>query len=108
MSHELAITPHGHLMLVEPPGNEAKPPLSKRCVAAFAESGAHGLLHLATHGLYLSSDDVPRVAASGPLGQPMSRSLLERRFRQYLGRSRPLHRDHRPLLRHRCQPDAQR
>jgi len=39
------------------------------------------ILHLATHGLYLSEDDVPRLPAgpdgSVPLaGQPMSRSLL--------------------------------
>jgi CHAT domain-containing protein/Tfp pilus assembly protein PilF len=35
------------------------------------------VLHLATHGLYLYPDDVPKVPADGPvLAQPMSRSLL--------------------------------
>jgi len=51
MSHELTITPHGRLVLAESSGNEAQAPFSKRVVAAFADSSAHGLLHLATHEL---------------------------------------------------------
>src|SRR3954454_14957316 len=52
MSHELIIAPSGRLVLVEPTSaNEAAAELSKPIVAAFAESPARGLLHLATNEL---------------------------------------------------------
>jgi len=52
MSHDLAITPIGHLMLVEQTTTTeelAAPP--KQLLAAFEEDTAHGLLHLAAHDL---------------------------------------------------------
>jgi non-specific serine/threonine protein kinase len=49
MSHELVITPSGHLELREQMSEAA--PVGKGIVAAFAESAAHGLLHLATREL---------------------------------------------------------
>jgi hypothetical protein len=55
MSHEVTITPSGHLALVEQAASdEAVAALSKQIVAAFAESGSRGLLHLATHELQAS------------------------------------------------------
>lgn len=52
MPHDLTITPHGHLALVErATGNEGTPALPKRLLAAFAESPSRGLLHLATEEL---------------------------------------------------------
>jgi non-specific serine/threonine protein kinase len=48
MSHELTITPNGHLALQEQsPGGEAAA-VSKQVISAFADSAARGLLHLAT------------------------------------------------------------
>ncbi len=55
MSHELIITPGGHLTLVEHSRLEdSTPPLAKAVVAAFADGPAHGLLHLATSALQAS------------------------------------------------------
>jgi non-specific serine/threonine protein kinase len=55
MSHELTITPSGHLALVERSvANEGVPDLSKHIVAAFVESASRGLLHLATKELQAS------------------------------------------------------
>jgi non-specific serine/threonine protein kinase len=52
MPHELIITPSGHLALVETPSaSESATELSKPIIAAFAESPARGLLHLATSEL---------------------------------------------------------
>jgi non-specific serine/threonine protein kinase len=52
MSHELAITPSGHLALLErSSGNDAAAALPKHLISAFAESGSRGLLHLATNEL---------------------------------------------------------
>ncbi len=52
MSHELTITPNGHLALIEQTvATEASVPLSKHIVAAFEQSSSHGLLHLATNEL---------------------------------------------------------
>jgi hypothetical protein len=51
MPHELTITPSGHLALLERTVADDSVALSNRVVAAFAESAAHGLLHLATHEL---------------------------------------------------------
>src|SRR5262245_28507678 len=50
MLHELLITPSGHLALVESSSTEAAE-LSRPIVAAFADSPARGLLHLATNEL---------------------------------------------------------
>jgi CHAT domain-containing protein/Tfp pilus assembly protein PilF len=49
--------------------------------ANLAKEDSPYILHLATHGLYLSEDDVPRLPPSpegsvSPASQPMSRSLL--------------------------------
>src|SRR5436309_10837535 len=50
--HNLIITPSGHLALLEAsPATETGTALSKPLVAAFAESAARGLLHLATKDL---------------------------------------------------------
>jgi non-specific serine/threonine protein kinase len=55
MSHELIITPSGHLALVEQASIEERDaPLSSQLVTAFARSAAHGLLHLATKELQSS------------------------------------------------------
>jgi hypothetical protein len=55
MSHELTITPSGHLALVEQAAaDEEVAALSKQIVAAFAESSSRGLLHLATNELQAS------------------------------------------------------
>jgi non-specific serine/threonine protein kinase len=55
MSYELTITPSGHLALREQSsGMEAPTALPKQLVSAFAESAAHGLLHLATSELQAS------------------------------------------------------
>ena len=52
MSHDLAITPSGHLILLkQAAGTEPAAVLSKSLVAAFAESSDHALLHLATNEL---------------------------------------------------------
>jgi superfamily II DNA or RNA helicase len=52
MAHELIITPSGHLALVEQAsGNDAGAALPKPLVAAFADTAARGLLHLATGAL---------------------------------------------------------
>jgi clan AA aspartic protease len=52
MSHELTITPSGHLELREASSaTEALGELAKPIVAAFDKSAAHGLLHLATREL---------------------------------------------------------
>jgi non-specific serine/threonine protein kinase len=52
MPHELSIAPSGHLALVESSSaNETAAELAKPIVAAFAESPARGLLHLATNEL---------------------------------------------------------
>jgi non-specific serine/threonine protein kinase len=50
MSHDLTITPSGHLRLQEQTGETAAA-LPKSLIAAFEQSAAHGLLHLATHDL---------------------------------------------------------
>jgi non-specific serine/threonine protein kinase len=50
MSHELIITPSGHLSLREQ-ASSAGVALPRPLVAAFTESAAHGLLHLATKDL---------------------------------------------------------
>ena len=51
MSHELTITPSGHLALLESPGQASAAAFPKAIVAAFAESASRGLLHLATNEL---------------------------------------------------------
>jgi superfamily II DNA or RNA helicase len=52
MPHELILKPSGHLALVESSSaNDTSTDLSKPLVAAFAESPARGLLHLATNDL---------------------------------------------------------
>ncbi len=52
MPHELTITPSGHLALLEQSSaTEAAAGLSKPLIAAFADSAARGLLHLATNEL---------------------------------------------------------
>ncbi len=50
MSHELTITPSGHLALREQAADH-EAAFSKHLVAAFADSTARGLLHLATNDL---------------------------------------------------------
>src|SRR5205085_2759439 len=51
MPHELLIAPSGHLALVEPSADGEGAELPGGVVAAFAESPARRLLHLATGGL---------------------------------------------------------
>jgi non-specific serine/threonine protein kinase len=53
MPHDLGITPSGHLMLLEQPATAASAgDVSSSFVAAFGESAAQGLLHLATKELH--------------------------------------------------------
>jgi non-specific serine/threonine protein kinase len=57
MTHELAITPTGHLVLREQPGDKktsSGPLVSRSILSAFAESSPRGLLHLATSELQTS------------------------------------------------------
>jgi non-specific serine/threonine protein kinase len=49
--HELAISPHGRLVLRDS-SNEGAAELSKSLLAAFGNSPAHGMLHLATNELH--------------------------------------------------------
>jgi non-specific serine/threonine protein kinase len=51
MSHELIITPSGHLALLEQASASEPAAVSKPVVLAFARSAARGLLHLATSEL---------------------------------------------------------
>jgi non-specific serine/threonine protein kinase len=54
MSQELAITPHGHLILLEQVGaaeNESRKSIAGPILAAFARGTPHGLLYLATSAL---------------------------------------------------------
>jgi hypothetical protein len=90
MGHELIITPSGHLALVEQAsGNDAGAALPKPLVAAFADSGARGLLHLATGSLWVSpaacpqndTRSMPEVASHSPF-------LIFRSVRSYRVRFR--------------------
>jgi non-specific serine/threonine protein kinase len=54
MSHELSITPSGHLRLLEQSAASDAAALSKQIVSAFAESPARGMLHLASSELQTS------------------------------------------------------
>ena len=68
MSHELIITPSGHLALLEQASApEAAADLSKPLVAAFADSPARGLLHLATNELQAR---LPPAAGLCPVVRP--------------------------------------
>src|SRR6476620_10495992 len=52
MPHDITIAPSGHLLLMETAAaTDTAAELPKALVAAFADSPAHGLLHLATGDL---------------------------------------------------------
>ncbi len=54
MSHEVTITPSGHLALIEQAIGSDEPAISQSIIGAFSESGTAGMLHLATNELQAS------------------------------------------------------